>query len=434
MKFIIVLRTGLLISLLGVCFAQDLVTQNRIGRADAPNTMTFAALASYTNSNATPEFAQQFTEAYEAFAQEHPDWRIDVQLLSTNIGQEMARILEQARVGRAPDCATIDSFQLALFMRQNALQPVTPYFTEEQLSELFPYVREGMTGEDGEIYAYWFDTGLRVLYYRTDVVPEAPRTWAATQEAALSAKEQNANFDGILFSGGRWEGTTFDFLSHFWSQGGELVNDQGEPIFAEEPNRAYLVNALSFYRDLVNSGAAPQRVASIATYDEMLASARAGTTAMFQGASSQWAQLEAALTPEELANWAVTMPPAAEEDRFSTGTGGWAIAALSDDPAKIELCMELAKAVYRGPANSIIGNLPTSQVLFDTLPRFQGQPFDQYREFLQYGQARPGVPIYPELSNQFQIMISEVLTGAKEPGQAVDDAARRVEDAYQRLQ
>ena len=96
--------------------------------------------------------------------------------------------------------------------------------------------------------------------------------------------------------------------------------------------------------------------------------------------------------------------------------------------------MELAKAVYWGPANSIIGNLPTSQVLFDTLPRFQGQPFDQYREFLQYGQARPGVPIYPELSNQFQIMIGEVLTGAKEPEQAVDDAARRVEDAYQRLQ
>ena len=32
-----------------------------------------------------------------------------------------------------------------------------------------------------------------------------------------------------------------------------------------------------------------------------------------------------------------------------------------------------------------------------------------------HGQARPGVPIYPEISNQIQIMMGEVLSGAKAP-------------------
>ena len=42
------------------------------------------------------------------------------------------------------------------------------------------------------------------------------------------------------------------------------------------------------------------------------------------------------------------------------------------------------------------------------------------------------MPIYPEISNQIQIMMGEVLSGAKEPEEALDDAWERVIDAYTR--
>ena len=40
------------------------------------------------------------------------------------------------------------------------------------------------------------------------------------------------------------------------------------------------------------------------------------------------------------------------------------------------------------------------------------------------------MPIYPEISNQIQIMMGEVLSGTKEPDDALDGAWQRVMAAY----
>ena len=107
------------------------------------------------------------------------------------------------------------------------------------------------------MYAYWFATDGRILYRRTDLVPEAPRTWDELIAAAKAAEEKDPKVDGYLFNGGRWEGTTFDNLAHFWSQGGELVDEQGKPIFGEEPHRTYMLNEMNFLKETVDSGASP---------------------------------------------------------------------------------------------------------------------------------------------------------------------------------
>ena len=55
------------------------------------------------------------------------------------------------------------------------------------------------------------------------------------------------------------------------------------------------------------------------------------------------------------------------------------------------------------------------------------------KEYLVHGKARPGVAVYPEISNQIQIMMGEVLSGTKEPEAALDDAWARAMDAYAKL-
>ena len=88
---------------------------------------------------------------------------------------------EQARAGRAPDCVTVNSFQLALFVKNGVLQPLDEFFTKEEIDDLFPFIREGITGTDGHIYAWWWDTDLRVLYRNKDLVPTPPQTWDELQ-------------------------------------------------------------------------------------------------------------------------------------------------------------------------------------------------------------------------------------------------------------
>jgi multiple sugar transport system substrate-binding protein len=425
------LASTLLAGIVTGASAQELIAPDRIGAADAPKSMTFRTNPPFTHTSTTPTQAEGFRELFTQFAEAHPDWQINIEYFTPDIGGEHARMLEQARAGRAPDCATVDSFQLALFIQQGALAPVTEYFTQEEIDDLFPFIKAGITGPDGDLYAWWWNTDLRLLYRNQELVPDAPQDWAELKAAALAAVAQGK--EGVIFNGGRWEGTTFDWLAQFWAQGGDLVDDDGKPIFGEGENREKMLNALNFYKDLVDSGAAPKRVSTIKTYDDLNAAVAAGTPAMFIGGHWQNFQLKESLAPEEFAKWQASAIPGPTADERSTGTGGWTLAALSDDPEKVELCMALLREVYMGPANNVMGQLPTRKSLFESLEAFQDPFFEIVNESLVNGQARPGVPIYPEISNQIQIMMGEVLSGSKDPEAALDDAWARVNDAYSKL-
>ena len=145
-----------------------------------------------------------------------------------------------------------------------------------------------ITGPDGHIYAWWWSTDLRVLYRRTDLVPKAPRTWDELIRFAQAAKKQDPKVDGYLFNGGRWEATTFDNLGYFWMQGGKLLGDKGEPVFAQGANRAAMLNVFKLVKRTIDSGVTPSRVTTFNTYDEMATAAQGGSVAMFLGGSFQW--------------------------------------------------------------------------------------------------------------------------------------------------
>jgi multiple sugar transport system substrate-binding protein len=412
----------------------EVLTIDRIGREDAPNTMTLQLNNSYTHQNSvTPSWADGFERLFTKFAEEHPDWKFELEIIPANqTTQVQARLLEEARVGRAPDCANVDSFVVAQFIEQGALQPVDQYFTKEEINGLFPFVRDVVVGDDGKMYAAWWATDVRVLYRRTDLVPEAPRTWDELIEYAKAAEQKDPEVDGYLFNGGRWEGTTFDNLAHFWSQGGELVDDQGKPIFGEEPNRTYMLNELNFLKETVDSGASPQKVATIKDYADFQSAAQAQEVAMFQGGDFQYPPLKESLPPEEFDKYEVSLLPTMNaSDPQKTGTGGWTMGAFSDDPEKVKMCMEFTKDVYIGEGNEVTGQLPTSPELFDTLDKFQDPIYDKFNEALKYGEARPGVPVYPKISEELQIAIGTVLTGEATPEEALDKAYKASLAAYE---
>ncbi len=422
------LATTMLAGFAVAASAQSLVTADHVGKTDAPNTLTVRLNPNQSPNSPFKEQGAKIAAAYQSWAEAHPDWQINFEFFGQDIGAEHARLLEQARAGRAPDCVAVDSFQLALFVKNGVLQPLDEFFTKEEIDDLFPFIREGITGADGHIYAWWWGTDLRVLYYNTDIVKTVPQTWDELQATALEASKTGV--DGVLFNGGRWEGTTFDWLANFWAQGGELVDKDGKPVFGEGENKDKMLKALNYFKGLVDSGAAPKRVATIKTYDDFNAAAQSGTTAMFFGGHWQHFQLEEAMTPEVWAKWKIAELPGPTADERATGTGGWTFADFAKDPEKIKVCASLMRDIYMGPANEAIGDLPTRQSLFATLPKFQDPYYAQLKEYLVHGHARPGVPIYPEISNQIQIMMGEVLSGSKSPEDALQGAWDRTMTAY----
>jgi multiple sugar transport system substrate-binding protein len=415
--------------------ADDLVAPDRIGRVDAPRSFSFRVLTIHSNNNAQPKFAAGMTALYEKYARNHPDWRVNIQLMSLQIPQEHARLLEQARNGTAPDCSAVDSFQVPLFIRAGVLKPIERYFTKEEIDDLFPFVRPIVSDAEGRIYAWWWTTDLRLLYRDTTLVPNPPHTWQQTKEAALAAKRAaGPGMEGLLFNGGRNETTMIDFLPQFWAQGGKLVDEKGAPVFGQEPNRTYLLNAIGFYRDLIESGASPTRVASISNYDDLTATAIARSAAMMVNGDWAMNEMQAAMKPEAFANWAISMLPGPTADQRSTASGGWTFVSFSKDPEKVKACMDLVREVYMGPAVEVLQRLPTRQSEFDSMPMFRSDFYLRIKQYLKMGQARPAFPIYTEISSRLQIAISEALSGIRTAEAAVDEAAAQVAKAAARYQ
>ena len=86
----------------------------------------------------------------------------------------MAKLVQQASQGRAPDIAQVDGY---IFGRiANQAKPLTGQMKAAGLSldDWFPSVQPNMTGDGDTVRALQFTTDVRVLYYRKDLVPNAP--------------------------------------------------------------------------------------------------------------------------------------------------------------------------------------------------------------------------------------------------------------------
>jgi multiple sugar transport system substrate-binding protein len=420
---------------LALLAAGSLVTPVRIGRPDAPLTLTVWAQQDYAHLAALPPIASVFHDVFQAWAESHPDVRLEVSVMPA-LELHKAKLLMAAAAGRLPDVASIDSFWMPLFLDGGHVQALNPYWPAEDRADFMPFTIQALSDPAGNVYGLWHETDCRVLFYRKDLVPEPPRTWGELL-AVASRISRERGIAGYLYNAGRWEGTVFDHLAMFWGQGGELVDAAGRPIFGEPPHRERMLRVLAFLRDTVQSGASPRSVLSSNDYHQLTAAAAAGDVAMFLGGNWQRKELENGLSPAEFAKWDFAPIPQAEPQQSSTGTGGWVWVVFSRDEARRRASAEFIRFV-EAPANAArisaaTGHLPVRQSVYRDFDLFRRDPaFVRFGEMLKTAHARPAVPLYPVISGQLQLAIGHAVAGDQTPEQALETAWRAVLAAAER--
>lgn len=106
----LILTVGVVGALVGCGGGGGVLTLDRIGKEDASKTMTLQLNNSYTHQSSTPSWADGFEKLFTKFAEDHPDWKLELEIIPDDqTTQEQARLLEEARVGRAPDCRSSSS-------------------------------------------------------------------------------------------------------------------------------------------------------------------------------------------------------------------------------------------------------------------------------------------------------------------------------------
>jgi multiple sugar transport system substrate-binding protein len=414
----------------GRATAQDLVTPVRVGNPDAPMTLSVWAQQDYSHLAALPSIADAFKGVLQEWAVANPSVQLDVSMMPA-LEQHKAKLLLAAASGRLPDVASIDSFWLPLFLEGNHLQPLNPYWSAEDRADFLPFTIDTLSDARGNIYGLWHETDCRALFYRKDLVPAPPRTWDELIDVASRiARERQMN--GYLFNAGRWEATVFDHLPMFWAQGGELVDQDGRPVFGLPPHRDAMVRVLTFLRDTVQKGAAPRAVLAGNDYKQLSAAAIAGDVAMFLGGNWQIKELKDALSPEDFAKWGLAPIPQYRIGPAPTGTGGWIWVVFAQDPDKrraaARFILDLEAPANAARISTGTGRLPVRRSVYRDYPQFREEPFAFFGTLLAAARARPAVPIYNAISRELQLAIGYAIEGTRTPDEAVDAAFRTVSE------
>ena len=256
--------------------------------------LEWMAHPAYSLQSSDPKRVEYLKNATADFEKSHGNIQLKPTVLSSNINEAMAKLLEQASEGRAPDVAQIDSYIYPRYYPY--LQPLDSYLEKAgiQVSDFFPFAQQVMKGPDGKVYGLQFTTDARVLYYRKDLVPAPPKTW--TDLLATGKDLKAKGYDALLIPAGRGEGAAVTSLwPLFWSQGGKLVDDAGKPVFGEGENREKMLAVLKTYQEGVNSGVIPKRVTNYGSESDLNPEIATGKVAMFLGGNWQGSQLKSIL-------------------------------------------------------------------------------------------------------------------------------------------
>ncbi len=415
------------------------VTRERIGNPDADTVLTMWQHKGFGMRSAGSE---AIVERMSSWAKKHPNVKIEFEnkMPWGQIHESMVKLFQAADRGNAPDISALDSFWVPRFIRgvPNALKPLDSYLTEKQKEDFYPAYREYVSGEDGNMRALFWNTDVRPLWYRKDLVDEPPKTWSELITKANKIMEENPEVNtGFLTTGGRYENTAFDLWGTYWAHGGKLVNEDGRPVFFEGENRQKMLDVLKLVEELVDSGVMPRRVSSLASGQDLDAAISSANPVFTLNGNWHYGSLRDLMGEEEFEKkWAVAKPPAFEGDTPVIGAGGWTYGVFAEDERKRRLAFSFIWHVYgnfEGMAKVNFGGkwLPTRESVTKDYAPFKEDPFmDQFTDQLKLSQLRPGFEIYPDISRAFQVAFGEIVSGTKSPEQALEDMKRSVMEVY----
>jgi N,N'-diacetylchitobiose transport system substrate-binding protein len=161
--------------------------------------------------------------------------------------------------GQGPDVVEIGNDQAPGWIAQGALADISSEFKSWGDAKSLSATAVQMAQQNGKQYAVPWYAGVRVLWYRKDLLAKShlqpPKTWTDLQNDAKTIQTaSNGKVDGVAAPNDFTNG----FASFLWSAGGEIATQQGGK-WAAQLDTPQAKQAIQYYTGLVKSGVAPKR-------------------------------------------------------------------------------------------------------------------------------------------------------------------------------
>ncbi len=368
-----------------------------------------------------------FRELIDTFRRAHPELEVVTQLLPNASDVAHQYFLTSLEGGAAElDVFVIDVVWVAEFAKAGWIADLSSAFPAEKLrAELLPGPAEAVT-LDGRVFAVPWYLDVGVLYYRTDLVPRAPRTYEELQQFARVARSRDPSLRGYVWQGRQYEGLVCNVYEVIWGHGGEST--QGSRL-ALDTSAAR--EALTYLHGLVEEGLSPPSVTSSAE-EEARRVFQAGKAVFMRNWPYAWAEAQSAQSPIR-GKVDFTALPTKGGAPGAGALGGWQLAVNARlPPEKHAAAVALIEHLTSPTANVTLavayGRNPPRRSAYDDPALTERLPLlSKLRPLLEGAKPRPVTPYYSLLSDSLQSEFSAALVGVRTPKAALDWAQRRAD-------
>lgn len=354
----------------------------------------------------------------------HPDEKVTFKEQTDNADQQHDDLVQNFQAKNADyDVASVDVVWTAEFAAKGWLQPLKDKMAIDTKGMLEPTIEAG--SYKGTLYAAPVSSDGGILYYRKDLVPEAPKTWDEMMGMCSIAKQNNIGCYAGQFK--QYEGLTVNASEAINSAGGSVLNDDGKPNLNTPEAEAGLNNLVEAFKN----GNIP---AEAITYQEE-ESRRA-----FQDGKllflRNWPYVYNLATTEGSSKVKDVLGMAALPGKDGPGAsslGGHsaAVSVYSDHKATsldfVKFLVEEEQQKFfatQGSLAPVLGDLYQDQELVAKLPYLP-----VLKTSIENAVPRPVTPFYPAVTKAIQDNAYAALKGEKPAKDALSDMQKSIETA-----
>lgn len=399
------------------------------GCAKKPASLVFAVGGAPNESDAWERLIEDF--------ERQSGIEVTLQRQPTDSDQRRQSLMLPLQAARSnPDVFLMDVAWLYQFAASGWLLPLDSYLEESGFDRevlLAPIVNQlDIYKQQLIAMPVYVDCGL--LYYRSDLLEKygcaVPETWdqlvACAQKVQAGEREHNPRFEGFVWQGAQYEGLVCNFLEYITSNGGEIIDDEGNLALNTEKNR----EALQFMKDLIHE----YKISPPNTYTEMK---EEEVRMLFQSGNALFERnwpyagpLHAAADSPVRGKFALTLLPKFEDGRHASTLGGWHVGIskysdrkedawrLVDFILSYESQKRLALELGWNPGR---GDLYRDPEVLRTMPHLE-----TLRTAVESSVARPLLPFYTQVSEVLQKAINGALSGSLPVERALEEAEAEI--------
>jgi multiple sugar transport system substrate-binding protein len=357
--------------------------------------------------------------------------KVDVQFFGFDVYYD--KLLTALQAGSGPDLAFADLGGWApTFASKGWLEPLDKQINSwDGKAQIWKNLWPTVTYQK-KVYGLPWYTDARLLLINQKMLKDAgldpnasPKTWDDLAKTAQALTHADKNIYGYGVSGTKTEHTTLAYIVFLYGNGGKLLTDDYKKAAFNTPEG---LAALKFYTDLaLKYKVSPNAISyNEDDYRNLMAQ---GRVAMAIGGPWSFPLLETA-NPDIVGNYTLVPHPYGKQP--ASVLGGWGLVVPKASKNK-ENAWKLAtyldsKDTWMYWISQKNGPMPARMDVCNEAPRFQSDA--KWKAiFATFPNAVPRPPIatYPQVSDQIQSMIQNVLLGQKTPEQAIADAAAAVD-------